>query len=197
MAEQVITHPVSFDSAEHPFYADIGIPFRVRMPVDDIDLPVSLHLAGVYQYKVVNARLNRMASPSDEELSGELLGALTDTLAGREDLFGLPEQLLLRGGTLRFAIEQRLSDDWREHWGVALESLVFTDCRMFPADREKLDRMLRGELPPQETQETELPPLPVAPSPNGRKLTPSQEAMNKALEELNARRRAQTESWKK
>ena len=200
MAEQVITHPISFDSALHPQFMGLGIPFRVRLPIEEIDLPVSLHLAGVYQYRVLNAGLNRLAAPTDDALTGELLEALSDTLAGREDLFGLPEQLLLRGGTLRFAVEQRLGDGWRERWGIALQSLVFTDCRMFQEDREKLDRLLRGERDPEpeapapESAGAETHSVSAAP---GKKLGPSQADMQKALAELNARRKAQTDSWKK
>jgi len=195
MSEQIITHPISFDSAEHPQYADAGLPFRVRMPVEEIDLPVFLHLAGVFQYRVLNAPLNRLAAPTDEELTGELLEALSDMLSSSEDMFGLPEQLLLRGGTLRFGAEQRLNDGWRERWGIALQSLVFTDCRLLPEHREKLDALLRGEREPEE-------PGPEKPEEQdaartGKRLSPSQSDMQKALEELNARRREQTQSWKK
>ena len=197
MSEEVLTHPIAFDSAADPQFAGSGLPFRVRLPMEEIELPVFLHLSGVFQYRVLNAPLNRLAAPTDEALTGELLQALSDTLAGENDMVGLPEQLLLRGGTLRFGVEQRLSEDWRERWGISLQSLVFTDCRLLPEYREKLDKLLRGELEP----ERPGPAAPVSDASGsarpGRRLSPSQSDMQKALEELNARRRAQTQGWKK
>jgi len=195
MSEEVLTHPIAFDSAEDPQFAGSGLPFRVRLPMEEIELPVFLHLSGVFQYRVLNAPLNRLAAPTDEALTGELLQALSDTLAGENDMVGLPEQLLLRGGTLRFGVEQRLSEDWRERWGISLQSLVFTDCRLLPEHREKLDALLRGEREPEEP-EPEKPEEQDA-ARTGKRLSPSQSDMQKALEELNARRREQTQSWKK
>lgn len=142
MPDEAQVHPIYFDSEIHGDFTDMGIPYRVVDADAGLDLMLTLHISGVFQYRVVNEGLLKMYGEAEGFLQRSLLNSLPGVLADSEGGFGLPQELPTHAKEIGDALVSRLSWTWTDRFGVVLEQFAVTDCRLTSPSRTQLERVL-------------------------------------------------------
>ena len=141
MPEEMQIHPIYFDSETGGDFTETGLPYRVVIDGTGLDFMLSLHIAGVFQYRVVNSGLLQMFAEADGFLKRSLLNSLPGVLADSEGSFGLPRELPSHAREIGDALVSRLSWTWTDRYGVVLEQFAVTDCRLTEQSRAELERI--------------------------------------------------------
>ncbi len=134
-------HPIYFDSEMGGDFTETGLPYRVVIDGTGLDFMLSLHIAGVFQYRVVNSGLLQMIGEADGFLKRSLLNSLPGVLADSEGGFGLPRELTAHSREIGDALMSRLSWTWTDRYGVVLEQFAVTDSRLTEQSRAQLERI--------------------------------------------------------
>lgn len=142
MSEDARVHPIYFDSEINGDFTDMGLPYRIVEESAGLDLMLSLHISGVFQYRVVNDDLFRMYGEAEGFLQRSLINSLPGVLADSEGGFGLPRELPTHAKEIGDALVSRLSWTWTDRYGVVLERFAVTDCRLTDAGRAEAERAL-------------------------------------------------------
>ena len=142
MPEKNAMHPIYFDSAESGDFTDVGLPYRVFEPDAGLDMMLAVHISGVFQYRIVNGTLLETFPEAEGFLRRNLINSLPGVLADSEGGFGLPRELPAHAKEIGDALVSRLSWTWTDRYGVVLEQLAITDCRLTPQSKALLERSL-------------------------------------------------------
>ena len=142
MPEDTRVHPIYFDSEVNGDFTDMGLPYRIVEESSGLDLMLSLHISGVFQYRVVNDDLFRMYGETEGFLQRSLINSLPGVLADSEGGFGLPKELPAHAKEIGDALVSRLSWTWTDRYGVVLEHFAVTDCRLTESSCAEAERAL-------------------------------------------------------
>ncbi len=142
MSEDAQTHPIYFDSEINGDFTDMGLPYRIVDEASGLDLMLTIHISGVFQYRVVNSGLLQMYGEAEGFLQRSLINSLPGVLADSEGGFGLPRELASHAKEIGDALVSRLSWTWTDRFGVVLEHFAVTDCRLTEQSRAEAERAL-------------------------------------------------------
>ena len=142
MPQDTQMHPIYFDSEINGDFTDMGLPYRLVDADAGLDLMLTLHLAGVFQYRVVNGSLLQSSGETEGFLLRSVINSLPGVLADSEGSFGLPRELPTHAKEIGDALVSRLSWTWTDRFGVVLERFAITDCRLTEQSCALLERAL-------------------------------------------------------
>ena len=142
MSEGNRIHPIYFDSEINGDFTESGLPYRIFDEAAGLDLMLTIHMAGVFQYRVVNGVLLDTFEEAEGFLRRNLINSLPGVLADSEGRFGLPRELPAHAKEIGDALVSRLSWTWTDRFGVVLEQFAVTDCHLTAQSKAQLERAL-------------------------------------------------------
>ena len=142
MPQDTQMHPIYFDSEINGDFTDMGLPYRLVDADAGLDLMLTLHIAGVFRYRVVNGSLLQSSGETEGFLLRSVINSLPGVLADSEGSFGLPRELPTHAKEIGDALVSRLSWTWTDRFGVVLERFAVTDCRLTEQSCALLERTL-------------------------------------------------------
>lgn len=133
------------------------VPFRIVDKNIGLDIDVSLRCFGVYSYKITNPILfyvnvcgnvkdTYYRSELDNQLKAEFISALQPAFGKLSDSELRPNQIISHVTELENAMNEALSNKWKDLRGIEVASIALSSVTLPPEDQELIKNLQRQSV---------------------------------------------------